>query len=151
MAVQIPTGAIRNLQQIEAVVAGPDDANRLFIIDGQFDSRVEVETHGGSSTQKETFSVLVGPVFNKHQFSRAIATASFIKTSFASGGGGAGAGWYILGVDADWDDGAQRCEGHKKSRPHCSLYAHPIGRGNSYGSLNSTSCSCVSITLPASS
>ncbi len=61
MAVLIPTGAIKNLQQIEAVVAGPDDANRLFIIDGQFDSRVEVETHGGSSTQKEIFSVLVGP------------------------------------------------------------------------------------------
>ena len=110
MAVQIPTGAIQNLQQIEAVVAGPYDANRLFIIDGQFDSRVEVETHGGSSTQKETFSVLVGPVFNKHQFSRAIATASFTKTSFASGGGGAGAGWYILGVDADWDDESGQVE-----------------------------------------
>ena len=30
MAVQIPTNVIQNLQQIEAVVAGPDDANRLF-------------------------------------------------------------------------------------------------------------------------
>jgi len=114
MAVLIPTGAIKNLQQIEAVVAGPDDANRLFIIDGQFDSRVEVETHGGSSTQKETFSVLVGPVFNKHQFSRAIATASFTKTGF-TGAVGAGAGfggayWYILGVDADWDDESGQVE-----------------------------------------
>ncbi|PYJ68463.1 MAG: hypothetical protein DME75_13015 [Verrucomicrobia bacterium] len=118
MAVLIPTGAIKNLQQIEAVVAGPDDANRLFIIDGQFDSRVEVETHGGSSTQKETFSVLVGPVFNKHQFSRAIATASFTKTGFTgafTGAVGAGAGfggayWYILGVDADWDDESGQVE-----------------------------------------
>jgi hypothetical protein len=38
MAVKISPGAIQNLQQIEAVVAGPDDANRLLIIDGQFDS-----------------------------------------------------------------------------------------------------------------
>ncbi len=88
MAVLIPTGAIKNLQQIEAVVAGPDDANRLFI------------------------------VFNKHQFSRAIATASFTKTGFTgafTGAVGAGAGfggayWYILGVDADWDDESGQVE-----------------------------------------
>jgi hypothetical protein len=36
MAVNILPAQIQNLQQIEAVVAGPDDANRLFIIDGQF-------------------------------------------------------------------------------------------------------------------
>jgi hypothetical protein len=36
MAVNILPVQIQNLQQIEAVVAGPDDANRLFIIDGQF-------------------------------------------------------------------------------------------------------------------
>jgi len=108
MAVQIPTGAIRNLQQIEAVVAGPDDANRLFIIDGQFDYAGFEAT--GVSTQKETFSVLLGPVFNKHQFSRAIATASFTKTFFSSGRAGGGAGWYILGVDADWDDESGQVE-----------------------------------------
>ena len=116
MAVQIPTGAIKNLQQIEAVVAGPDDANRLFIIDGQFDYAGFEAT--GVSTQKETFSVLVGPVFNKHQFSRAIATASFTKTGFTgafTGAVGAGAGfggayWYILGVDADWDDESGQVE-----------------------------------------
>ncbi len=37
MATKIPSVQIQNLQQIEAVVAGPDDANRLLIIDGQFD------------------------------------------------------------------------------------------------------------------
>jgi hypothetical protein len=45
----------------------------------------------------------------------------------------------------------QRCEGHKKSRSYRSLYAHPIGRGNSYNSLNSPARSRASITLPASS
>jgi len=40
MAVKILPAQIRNLQQIEAVVAGPDDANRLFIIDGQFDCQI---------------------------------------------------------------------------------------------------------------
>jgi hypothetical protein len=29
MAIRIPTGAIQNLQQIEAAVAGPDGANRI--------------------------------------------------------------------------------------------------------------------------
>ena len=37
MATKIPSVQIQNLQQIEAVVAGPDDANRLLTIDGQFD------------------------------------------------------------------------------------------------------------------
>jgi len=109
MAVQIPTNVIQNLQQIEAVVAGPDDANRLFIIDGQFDTQIEAESHTGLgiSSQKETFSVLVGPVFTKHQFSRAIATASFTKIAYNGGGM---ARWQILGVDADWDDESGQVE-----------------------------------------
>jgi hypothetical protein len=38
MPIKIPPNKIQNLQQIEAVVAGPDEANRLLIIGGQFNS-----------------------------------------------------------------------------------------------------------------
>ena len=38
MAVKIAADQIRNLQQMEVVVSGPDEANRLIIIDGQFDT-----------------------------------------------------------------------------------------------------------------
>ena len=38
MALKIPANQIRNLQQMEVVVSGPDEANRLIIIDGQFDT-----------------------------------------------------------------------------------------------------------------
>jgi len=37
MAVTIPTNQIQNPQVIEAAVAGPDGANRLFTVMGQFD------------------------------------------------------------------------------------------------------------------
>jgi hypothetical protein len=72
MAVRIQPDQIQNLQQIEAVVAGPDDANRLFIIDGQFDSGVP-EIAGQVVLRKEIFTVLVGPVFTRKQFFHAMA------------------------------------------------------------------------------
>ena len=107
MAIKIQPNQIQNLQQIEAVVAGPDDANRLFIIDGQFDSQVAAFSQGPSViSQKETFTVLVGPVFTRKQFAQANATASFTKTGFST----SNATWQILGVDADWDDESGQVE-----------------------------------------
>ena len=83
MAVKILSNQFQNIQQIEAVVAGPDDANRLFIIDGQFDSEYS-RFQGSFVTQKEIFTVLVGPVFEKKQFLQANATASLTKTFFST-------------------------------------------------------------------
>ena len=88
MAVKIQPNQIQNLQQIEAVVAGPDDANRLFIIDGQFDVRLEAQSQGNNfEIGKETFTVLLGPVFARKQFFQANATASVTKTAFSIIGG----------------------------------------------------------------
>jgi hypothetical protein len=57
MAVKIPSNQIQNLQQIEVVVAGPDDANRLFIIDGQFDSQLTAFSQGAAVvSKKENFT-----------------------------------------------------------------------------------------------
>ena len=113
MAVKIPANQIQNLQQIEAVVAGPDDANRLFIIDGQFDSQLAAASQNLLVTQKETFSVLIGPVFKRKQFLQAIATASLAKTHLQMGGafgGGMNVDWQILSIDADWDDESGQVE-----------------------------------------
>ena len=110
MAVKIGPELIQNLQQIEAVVAGPDDVNRLFIIDGQFDVTLTSISDAHLVSQKETFTVLVGPVFARQQFTRAIATASFTKTSFSVVPSNSGAFWQILGVDADWDDESGQVE-----------------------------------------
>jgi hypothetical protein len=117
MAVKIQPNQIQNLQQIEAVVAGPDDANRLFIIDGQFDSQVNAFSQGPAGvSQKEIFTVLVGPVFRRKQFLQANATASFTKIGFNTSSGG----WEILGVDADWDDESGQVEVRIEAQVDCS-------------------------------
>jgi hypothetical protein len=54
MAVKISSNQIQNIQQLEAVVTGPDDANRLFIIDGQFDAGVSAFSQGSFVTQKNS-------------------------------------------------------------------------------------------------
>ena len=114
MAVKIPAAQIQNLQQIEAVVAGPDDVNRLVIIDGQFDILLRTVSQGNPASQKEIFTVLIGPVFTKKQFVQANATASLTKTGFQTTAGAVGgtssSSWQILGVDADWDDESGQVE-----------------------------------------
>ena len=62
--------------------AGPDDANHLFVIDGQFDASLTVGSQGTNfAVTKETFSVLVGPKLTNRQFVRAIATTFDCKDS----------------------------------------------------------------------
>ena len=117
MAVQIQSDQIQNLQQIEVVVTGPMDANRLFIIDGQFDSDLVVSSYTERArSNKAIFTALIGPVLKDKQFVRAIATASLTKT-FVDYPGTApaqpvaiGAAWEILGVDADLDDESGQVE-----------------------------------------
>ena len=78
MAIKI--AQIQNLQQLDVLVAGPDDANHLFIIDGQFDASLTIGGQGTNfASGKEIFSVLVGPKLTNRQFVRAIATASIVK------------------------------------------------------------------------
>jgi hypothetical protein len=117
MAVKIQSDQIQNLQELHAVVAGPKDANRLIIIDGQFDSDLVVTSLSNNPrSNKEIFTALIGPVLNDKQFIRAIATASLTKTvvdyperepvqPLATG-----AAWNILAVDADWDDESGQVE-----------------------------------------
>jgi hypothetical protein len=110
MAIKI--AQVQNFQQLDVMVAGPDDANHLFIIDGQFDASLNVASQGpNSAVAKETFSVLVGPKLTNRQFVRAIATASNVKNQvFSPTTAGFAATWDIVDVDADWDDESGQVE-----------------------------------------
>jgi hypothetical protein len=109
MAIRIPTNQVVNLQQIEAVVAGPDGANRLFVVAGQLD--VLVSAFSGSTPQQtQTFTVLIGPVLTRQQFFRAICTASVAKTSFNLQTPPGQYNWGIASSDADWDDESGQVE-----------------------------------------
>jgi hypothetical protein len=96
---------------MDVIVAGPDDANHLFIIDGQFDANLVIGSQGTNfATAKEVFSVLIGPRLTNRQFVRAIATASIAKTQIANIAQGGLANWNIVDVDADWDDESGQVE-----------------------------------------
>jgi hypothetical protein len=110
MAIKISPDKIQNLQRIEAVVAGPDEANRLLIIDGQFDSVISAVSQTDDALRKEIFSVLVGPVFTRKQFVNATATASIVNTSLEVNVSPFAANWQITDADADWDDESGQVE-----------------------------------------
>ena len=119
MAVKI--AQIQDLQQLDVVVAGPDDANHLFIIDGQFDASLAIGSQGSNfATAKETFSVLIGPKLANRQFVRAIATASIVKTQIGNLAQGGLANWNIIDVDADWDDESGQVELRIEAQVNCS-------------------------------
>ena len=119
MAVKI--AQVQNLQQMDVLVAGPDDANHLFIIDGQFDAGLAIGSQGTNfATAKETFSVLIGPKLANRQFVRAIGTASIVKTQIANVAAGGLAAWNIVDVDADWDDESGQVELRIEAQVNCS-------------------------------
>ena len=119
MAIKI--AEIQDLQQMDVVVAGPDDANHLFIIDGQFDTNLTIGSQGTNfATAKETIRALIGPRLTNRQFVRAIATASIVKTQIANIAPGGFATWNIVDVDADWDDESGQVEFRIEAQVTCS-------------------------------
>lgn len=111
MAIRIDPSQVQNRQTIEAGVAGPDGANRLFIVTGQFDASVGVFSQSNSQTQQtQTFTVLVGPVLTRQQFIKASGTASIAKTTMGILQVPANPSWLMVSVDADWDDESGQVE-----------------------------------------
>ena len=110
MAIRIQPNQIQNLQQIEVVVAGPDGANRLFTVAGQFNASVNAFSQGPFTQQAQTFTVLVGPVFTRQQFFRALCTASMALTTAHVQVAPTDFAWQIVGSDADWDDESGQVE-----------------------------------------
>jgi len=91
---------------IEAAVAGPDEANRLFSITGT--ANVSISVSGRDRT--ETWTFLVGPVFTRGQLYRAIGTASVSSQSANVQTAPAIFQLQINSVEADWDDESGRVE-----------------------------------------
>ena len=114
MATRIASDQIQNLQQIEAAVAGPGGANRLFTIAGQFTVGAGVFLLAGGGNQNQStgmFTVLIGPKFTRQQFFRAIGSAWLAKTSAnVETAPPFGFAWAISSVDADWDDESGQVE-----------------------------------------
>jgi hypothetical protein len=102
---RIDSSNLLNLQTIEAVVSGPDGANRLFTVTGMANASV-------AGSQKETFTVLIGPKLSRQQFHKAIGSAFLadIAINFVQSIASGLAGWSVAEVDADWDDESQQVE-----------------------------------------
>jgi len=95
-------------QVVEAVVAGPDEANRLFTITGVANAFVSVNA---GQQKTETWTFLVGPTFTRGQLYRAIGIASVanqIVNVLPPAPGTFQVG--INSVEADWDDESGRVE-----------------------------------------
>ncbi len=95
-------------QVVEAVVAGPDEANRLFTITGVANAFVSVNA---GQQKTETWTFLVGPTFTRGQLYRAIGIASVanqIVNVLPPAPGNFQVG--INSVEADWDDESGRVE-----------------------------------------
>jgi hypothetical protein len=103
----MPVANTTGEQVLEAVVAGPDGANRLYTITGA--ATVGINVSAGQ-TQTQTWTFLVGPTFTRGQFYRAIGAASvssqsaFLQTTSGS------FQLAISSVEADLDDESGRAE-----------------------------------------
>jgi hypothetical protein len=94
-------------QLLEAIVAGPDGANRLFTCTGIANVQMLVDR---DQQQTETWTFLVGPTLTHTQFYRAMATASVSSQAVEIQGAPAGFTVHVVSVEADWDDESERAE-----------------------------------------
>jgi hypothetical protein len=103
----MPTANTTGEQVLEAVVAGPDGANRLYTITGA--ATVGINVFAGQQ-QTQTWTFLVGPTFTRGQFYRAIATASVSSQSASLQAASGSFSLVVSSVEADWDDESGRVE-----------------------------------------
>jgi hypothetical protein len=95
-------------QVLEAVVTGPDGANRLFTCTGI--ANVQMSLTRTQEQTTETWTFLVGPALPRPQFYRAIGTASVSLQTVDIQGAPAGFTVHVVSVEADWDDESERVE-----------------------------------------
>jgi len=103
----MPTANTTGEQVLEAVVAGPDGANRLYTVTGA--AGVAINVSGGQQ-QTQTWTFLVGPTFARGQFYRAIGTASVSSQSAILQTTSGNFVLAVSSVEADWDDESGRVE-----------------------------------------
>ena len=98
-------------QSLEAVVAGPDGANRLHTCTGFAATNLNVDS---DQQQTVTFSFLVGPTLTRTAFYRAIADASVSSWNLMLASPPPQPVFQITvtSVEADWDAESSRVEVH---------------------------------------
>jgi len=101
----MPTTDAIGEQVIEAVVAGPEGANRLFTISGAANVCIEATRQQRTT---ETWTFLVGPPLTRLQFHRAICTSSIASHIVSVQNTPREFTINIHSVEADWDDENQR-------------------------------------------
>jgi hypothetical protein len=95
-------------QVLEAVVTGPDGANRLFTCTGI--ANVQMSLTRTQEETTETWTFLVGPTLPRPQFYRAIGTACVSLQAVDIQGAPAAFTVHVVSVEADWDDESERVE-----------------------------------------
>ena len=101
----MPTTDAIGEQVIEAVVAGPDGANRLFTVIGA----AILSIHATRQQRTiETWTFLVGPTLTRLQFHRAIGTASVASQIVSVQTPPREFTVNVHSIEADWDDENQR-------------------------------------------
>ena len=103
----MPTTNAIGEQVLEAVVAGPNGANRLFTISGAANVCIEATRQQRTT---ETWTFLVGPTLTRLQFHRAIGTASVASQFVSVQTAPREFTVNVHSVEADWDDEDQRVE-----------------------------------------
>lgn len=101
----MPTTDAIGEQVIEAVVAGPDGANRLFTVIGAANLSIQAT---GQQRTIETWTFLVGPTLTRLQFHRAIGTASVASQTVSVQTPPREFTVNVHSIEADWDDENQR-------------------------------------------
>jgi len=101
----MPTTDAIGEQVIEAVVAGPDGANRLFTVIGAANLSIQATRQQRTI---ETWTFLVGPTLTRLQFHRAIGTASVASQIVSVQTPPREFTVNVHSVEADWDDENQR-------------------------------------------
>ncbi len=95
-------------QVLEAVVTGPDGANRLLTCTGI--ANVQMSLTRTQEQATETWTFFVGPTLTRSQFYRAIGTASVSLQTVDIQGAPAAFTVHVVSVEADWDDESERVE-----------------------------------------
>jgi hypothetical protein len=103
----MPTASTFGEHVLEAVVAGPDEANRFFTITGGASINMFVSA---GEQKTETWTFLVGPAITRGQFYRAIGAASVSSQNVNIQTAPGSFQVAINSVEADWDDESGRVE-----------------------------------------
>src|SRR5207245_11056516 len=96
-------------QVLEAVVAGPDGANRLFTVTGA--ANVQILASGNTDPVNPTWTFLVGPTLTHGQFYRAIGSASVASQEVATRGEASESMARSKSAEEHWREASSSAEG----------------------------------------